>query len=346
MTVVGPGRCCRARAATAASVVTLALCTGCPVVSNLPAPAPVQRLREPESGRDYRLYVPEGYPADRSFPLVVTCHGTRPFDTAELQMEEWKGLAQQKGFVVVAPELIGTRGDFPPEPSEQIRRQFEDEQAILAILRAVRASTRVDQTRVFLTGWSAGGYAVLFTGLRHPEIFRALSLRQTNFDVRYVEPCVPFLDRFQAVQVIYGDVDPLKEGAMTCIQWLRDRDLEPEVLGRAGTHRRDPRPVFDFFVRVVRQRPWINVRVQDDPQDPMRVSFALRTSLEPDRYLWQFGDGQSSPVPAPSHRFERPGLYTVSVQLWSGSGKRHARSVQVQVPRIRLGTAPATGEAP
>ncbi len=328
------------------ATLTLVCCTGCPVVSNLPAPAPVQRLREPDSGREYRLYVPEGYPQERSFPLVVTCHGTRPFDTAELQIEEWKGLAQQKGFVVVAPELIGTRGDFPPEPAEQLRRQFEDEQAILAIVRAVRASRRVDQTRVFLTGWSAGGYAVLFTGLRHPEVFRALSLRQTNFDARYVEPCVPFLDRFQAVQVIYGDLDPLKEGATACIQWLRDRDLEPEVLGRAGTHRRDPRPVFDFFVQVVRRRPWINVRIQDDLQDPMGVSFGLRTSLEPVRYLWQFGDGRSSPVAAPSHRYERPGLYTVTVQLWTAGGKRHARSVQVQVPRIRLGTAPATAASP
>ena len=70
--------------------------------------APGQHIatQDPELHHPYRLYVPTSYYHERRWPLVVTCHGTEPFDTADLQLDEWKGLAEQKGFLVVAPELI------------------------------------------------------------------------------------------------------------------------------------------------------------------------------------------------------------------------------------------------
>ena len=172
---MGDGIGCRAVGVGLCGLI-LSCLTGCPVVSNREAPGLQLTQQDPESDRQYQLYVPTRYGdngAGRKWPLVVTCHGTKPWDTAPRQFDEWKGLAEQKGFLLVAPDLLGTRGDVPPKPADQIALQLQDEKAILSIVRTIQAARAVDPSRIFLTGWSAGGYAVLFTGLRHPDVFRA-----------------------------------------------------------------------------------------------------------------------------------------------------------------------------
>lgn len=330
----------------ALATTCLTLVTGCPVVSNLPAPGRALVRNEPEHRREYRLYVPTRYSPERTWPLVVTCHGTRPYDTAPRQFEEWKGLAELKGFLLIAPELEGTVGDFAPPVPEQIKRQLRDEAAILSIVRSVSGAYSVDRSRVFLTGWSAGGFAVLFTGLRNPDVFRALSLRQTNFNPAYFESCIPFLDRNQSIQVTYGSLDPLRTGGLKCVDWLRSHDFEPTTMERTGTHRRDAQPVYDFFSQVVRHQPFIRVLVQEDGSDPMRLLFSARTSFEPVKYLWDFGDGsERTPVATPDHRYTKPGLYSIRVGVWTEAKNHMVRQVQVQVPRVRLGT-PAPAKTP
>jgi len=326
------------------SALVLAGSTGCPVVSNLPAPGRVLSQRDPEYGREYKLYVPSSYRGGRRWALVVTCHGTPPWDTASRQFDEWKGLAEKKGFLLVAPELLGTRGDLTPRAAKQIRRQRDDEEAILAIVRAVQAAHSVDPSRVFLTGWSAGGYAVLFTGLRNPDVFRALAVRQGNFNPAFVEPCIPFLDRYQPVQVMYGDIDLMKDQASACVDWLREHGLSPTILERPGAHKRDPEPVFAFFADVVRHRPWVRLNVRDDPADPMHVSFSVRTSFEPVKFLWDFGDNEPrSPLAAPDHRYGKAGLYTVRVAVWPAKKGPFVRKVQLRIPRVRLGVSGPAG---
>mgnify|MGYP001068408245 CR=1 FL=1 len=321
------------------SALALTAGTGCPVVSNRPAPGEILRQRDPELNREYLLYVPTSYHDERQWPLVVACHGTKPFDNASLQLDEWKGLAEERGFLVVAPELLGTSAP-PPSPEVQIARQLEDEKAILSIVRTVRAARSVDETRIFLTGWSAGGYAVLFTGLRHPDVFRALAARQGNFDERFLEPTIPFLDRNQPIFVMYGNLDPLKDDAVRAVEWLERHDLRPRQLERTGAHRREPEPVYSFFVDVVRNHPWIRIGVEDDPTDPMRVRFTVRTSFPASRYLWDFGDGERSTSASPVHTYSDPSLYTVKVAVYTAGGTPFVRQVQLQIPRVRLGATP------
>ena len=160
------------------AVAALSVVSGCQVPINPELPAQTKLATEPETGSEYYLYVPSAYRPERRWPLVVTCHGTVPWDTAKFQVDEWSPLAEEEDFIVVAPKLKGTRGDFVPAPEKQISLQRKDEQTILAAVRHVEAAYNVAEDEVFITGWSAGGYAVLFTGLRNPDVFRALALRQ------------------------------------------------------------------------------------------------------------------------------------------------------------------------
>ncbi len=314
-----------------------ALAGGCAVVSNLPAPGDFQTLQEPEYGRTYHTYIPSYYDANRRWPLLIACHGTVPFDTAERQRDQWAGLAEQKGFLVAAPELLGTSG-LPPEPQKQIQLQGDDEKAILSVVQAMRASRRVEDTRVFMSGWSAGGYAVLYTGLRHPEVFRGLSISQGNFTAAFVEPCIPFIDHHQSVQIIYGSEDPLNKEAVACGDWLRMHGITPVVIVRPGIHKRDLPPVIDFFEKTVREKAWVRIQVREDIQDDQQVTLSVSGSFEPKRYLWDFGDGgQRSEQASPTHRYAQPGQYAVKVALWDPQGRTVVRQIELRVPRIRLG---------
>lgn len=311
------------------------------MVNNRPAPGKVHLLREPVEGRKYYLYVPTAYHERHRWPLVVTCHGTRPFDSALAQIDEWKGVAEQRGFLVAAPELTASSA-FTPPVEEQIQRQMDDERAILSLVGHVRAGRSIDDTRVFLTGWSAGSYVVLFVGLRHPEVFRALSVRQGNFREEYLQPVVPFLDPHQAIQVTYGEFDLLRKDALACIDWLRAHNMDPTPLETFAQHRRDPNPVFAFFANVVRNEPWVRLEVKEDPADEMRVTLAVRASFVPQACFWDFGDGHHSREVAPTHRYEQPGTYTVRVVLGEPGSGRVVRSIKLQLPRVRLGATPPT----
>ncbi len=329
---------------TAAGAAILTWCCGCPVLQNVDVPGVIQHLEDPYGQHSFYLYVPSYYKPKRTWALVVTCHGTSPWDTADRQIKEFVDLAERKGFIVAAPELQGTRGDFVPPPAKQIAKQAADEKAILAVVSQIRAAYNVGEDRIFLTGWSAGGYAVLFTGLRNPGVFRALAVRQGNFDSRFFEPCLPFLDHYQPICVIYGVTDLLKSQAEACLKWLRTRRMFVSGRETVGAHQRHPEVAFKFFAKCLEHYPWIRVRATGaDPKDLTAVRFSAVCSPQPAAYWWDFGDGQESSQTEPAHVYGQRGQYTVKLSVRMRDDEVHSRIVQVQVPPTLLGVrAPAT----
>ena len=127
----------------------------------------------------YRVFVPAGYDATRSYPLIIAIHsGAGPgtyFDwETNLSNErtapkenQLKRLAQERGYIVVCPS--GRGGSFGEFLSPR------GEADVLDVLRRVRDVYSVDPERVFLTGWSVGSDAVWHIGVAHPELFRAIA---------------------------------------------------------------------------------------------------------------------------------------------------------------------------
>ena len=331
-------RTCSRVAALIVAVLGLSGGSGCVVFETLEG---VELVTEPQTGGQYYLYVPTTYDAEKAWSLVVTCHGTEPYDTAPRQIKEWKALAETKRFIVVAPKLEGTQGDFPPPPPKQIARQRRDERLILSVVNHVRGSRNIAADRIFLTGWSAGGYAVMFTGLRHPDVFRALSVRQGNFDERFVTPVVPALDPYQPVHVFYGIVDIFViDQCRASVEWLRDQNMFVRQEKTTGGHRREPERSYNFFLRCVKDYPWVRVRAfVADPQRPRSVRFQVKSSEPVRTYAWDFGDGKTSPVARPTHTFDADGTYNVSVVVDVGRKDPERRTIRVVVPLRQLGGA-------
>ena len=315
--------------------LVLAGVAGCPQYRDPRVPHPIEPMVEPDLGGDYLVYTPSTYDAAKSWPLIIVCHGTRPWDSPRRQIRDWVKLAEEKGFVVAAPSLRGTRGDFPPPADEQIRRQRDDEETILATVRHIQGSHSISRDRIFLVGWSAGNYAVLHTGLKHPEVFRALAVLQGNFNAVYFGEAAERIDPFQPVYVLYGSIDILtgKQGKR-CVEWLREHHaaVTPEETG--GAHKGHPTKAYRFFARVIRKVHWLRIRAfAADSGDPMCVQFKTHASFEPRAYRWDFGDGETSPVATPVHTYATPGDYTVTLTVETESGRKVRRAIALTVPQ-------------
>jgi poly(3-hydroxybutyrate) depolymerase len=232
-----------AGAALAALLPWIALLTGCPVTQSQRTPVDQVARQEPLMGREYWLYVPSDYTPDESWPLVITLHGTPGFDSDSDQIREWKALAEQHKFIVAAPDLDSAQGILPVSWSQRQKSLAADERAILGCLRDVEDHYRIAPDAVLLTGFSAGGYPMYYTGLRNPDRFSGLVARACNSDVRIFE-LIPMTDRARQmpVIVIHGrdDFGMISEESWAAYRYLRRRGFDKaehhEILGGHYRH--------------------------------------------------------------------------------------------------------------
>jgi len=231
------------------------LAAGCPVTQPQDTPADALRLTTQADKAAYWLYVPSYYDPQRTWPLVVTLHGTNPWDSSVLQIMEWKALAEEKGFLVVAPDLRSTQGILPVIHSLWEKDLAADDRAILAVLAELRSKYNIDPQAVLLTGFSAGGYPLYYTGLRHPERFGMLIARACNSSMDIFEGA-PILDAAKDMPIIIywgrDDAKPIRDQSWQAYRWLRQHSyLRTERHIIRGGHIRHPELAWRYWQAVL-----------------------------------------------------------------------------------------------
>ncbi len=237
---------------------SLVFLAGCPVMQRQDTPVDARRLSEPESGRDYWLYVPSHYDASRSWPLVITLHGTHGWDSSRAQIQEWKYLAEQGGFLVAAPSLDSPQGITPVLRDLWYRDIEADEEAILRLLEHLRAEYNIAEDQVLLTGFSAGGYPLYYTGLRNPDRFDMLIARACNSDIDLFER-IELTDeaRRMPIVIFWGrdDLKPLRDQSWEAFRYLRERGfVNTSRRQTRGGHIRRPELAWDIWLERLQER--------------------------------------------------------------------------------------------
>ena len=203
-------------------ILTLGLvaAAGCKVPQSQHTPVSPKLLIEPITGRLYYLYVPSTYRPDSPAPLIVTCHGTDPFDVAAYQVGEWKMLAEDNGCILVCPKLTSTDGIFGTGATDPLLR---DERLIMSIVGQMHYLYNIDRRNVLMTGFSGGGFPVYFIGLRHPDVFTAVVARNCNFNQRSIQGWYPPEATKTPVMVYYAENDPgaIQTQSEAAIDFLR-----------------------------------------------------------------------------------------------------------------------------
>jgi predicted peptidase len=167
----------RYRASTLAVVLLAAVAAAQAPVSagaadkGLPAGRSLHRLslRDPLTDHvNYLLYVPPAYErgSESSWPLILFLHGSeqRGDDPRKLQDLALLAFAEKNRdfpFITIIPQCpSNTR--WPPR-------------VVKSVLDSVESMVRVDRNRVYLTGFSLGGYGTWQTAAAYPGTFAAIA---------------------------------------------------------------------------------------------------------------------------------------------------------------------------
>jgi hypothetical protein len=256
------------------AILLPALIFGC-IPPQPETPYPSLEMKEPKTGAAYTLYVPSYYTKDQAWPLVVPLHGTYTFDDPNMQVTEWKDVAERHGLIVAAPVLRSVQGVLPVASGARQKDLESDEKTILAVVDDVCAKYNIaiiqdkplpppkglpeaktkpaasatqpfSRRAILLTGFSAGGYPLWYVGLRNPERFHMLIGMGANSSPEVFEqvPIRPEL-RLLHVTIVCGadDVSKVKEESWKAYAWLRSsqvRCFHAERREVKGGHLRRP----------------------------------------------------------------------------------------------------------
>ena len=221
--------------------------TGCPVPKTPDTPVGQWLLQDPVVASNYWVYVPNKYTHDKPMPVIVSCHGTPPYDVAEHHIRTWKWYGERYGCIIVCPDLANTGGILGDGP---VYGMLTNERRILSILSTLSYQYNIDRANIMITGFSGGGFPTYFVGLRNPEVFSVIVAQNCNFNRKNTDGWYPQAALKTPILVYYGERDPatIKVQSKNAIAYLRSKGfpLTTEVIPRVG-HDRHPEVAMRFF---------------------------------------------------------------------------------------------------
>jgi polyhydroxybutyrate depolymerase len=158
-------------------------------------------------GRDrpLQLHVPPTAPAE-GWPLVLELHG-RGIDAARFdQMTGFIPLADEAGFVLVAPTAVDEMWNDGRDPEAAEHGAPDDVRYLAAVLDGVAARLPIDRGRVYVVGMSNGASMAGRLVCELTERFAAVAQVAGTAEVDIAAGCRP--DRPVPILQIHGTDDP------------------------------------------------------------------------------------------------------------------------------------------
>ena len=211
--------------------------------------------------RGWSMYVPEGYDTRTPVPMWIGLHG-RGLSPAS-QIAHASGLADEQGFVVVAPQRDHFGGDHwmwdGDDTEMDVSRSNPDIALIDALIDRVEEDLCIDLARVYATGFSSGGGGVtVLACVLEDRIAAASAVVGLTFDLgdacELARP-VPFL-------AIHGTADsgPYFAGGFRIghrIKELYGSDSIPDRVGAiAGRNGCEAEPTGEAMSESVERVTW------------------------------------------------------------------------------------------
>ncbi|MGC4066127.1 MAG: prolyl oligopeptidase family serine peptidase [Polyangiaceae bacterium] len=186
----------------------------------------------------YRLFVPQGYDAARSYPLVLYLHGAgvwgednvRQLTTHVAELTSTKRQSKDSAFVLVPQCPKGdewvNRHDKPPFHNYEQSKVPESLASVLVfeVLDWLKQTYSIDPRRIYVTGYSMGGSGTWDFVTRHPGVFAAAVPVTGVSDPRRAEAIATL-----PVWAFHGEKDPVSPASNTREMVERLRSLGAPV---------------------------------------------------------------------------------------------------------------------
>ncbi len=163
-------------------------------------------VKKESSQGTYYIYLPSSYNSTEKYPLIIAFHWSNARGQAII--EKWKEQAEKKGYIVACPNS--------KNPNYWDIGKNKEESAVFEMLRVILQEYRIDESRIYLTGFSSGATYSLYFAVNYPQKFKAAAAFAGS--LRWLENSKQItLDSWGKIpiMIIQGDEDgtiPLAEG--------------------------------------------------------------------------------------------------------------------------------------
>jgi predicted peptidase len=216
----------------------------------------------------YEVYVPTKYDKSKPTPLIVALHGLGSNPTGIIRYGALTELAEERGYIVVAPMGFNTGGWYgsqgPGKP--RVGRGQGDqsgipdnlgevsEKDVMNVFEMVRKEFNIDRSRTYLFGHSMGGGGTWYLGMKYKDNWAALAMAAPAI---YSSPDLAEQIKDMPVFIMHGDADTTVrvDSSRAIVEKMKSLNMKyqyVEVPG--GTHTdiivnnpANMRKVFDFF---------------------------------------------------------------------------------------------------
>ncbi|MGL4609966.1 MAG: extracellular catalytic domain type 1 short-chain-length polyhydroxyalkanoate depolymerase [Trueperaceae bacterium] len=125
--------------------------------------------------RSYLLHVPPDYDPQIPLPLLLVLHGRGGNGESMEELSGFSPLADEENFMVVYPNGLDKQWNFVQDPPGYTRMRQDDVKFLLTLIDEISSMYAVDETRIFVTGFSNGGFMTQRLACAAPERFAAFA---------------------------------------------------------------------------------------------------------------------------------------------------------------------------
>jgi len=112
----------------------------------------------PKPGRGYTVYLPSSYTPETPMPLVMVLHGRPSNGPGMAYLSDMNSNAEAEGFIAVYPNGIDRQWNYVRNVPIFPQELHDDSQFLADLVDDLDQDLNIDRERVYLTGFSNGGF--------------------------------------------------------------------------------------------------------------------------------------------------------------------------------------------
>jgi polyhydroxybutyrate depolymerase len=125
--------------------------------------------------RSARVHVPPAYDGKTPIPLVLSFHGRHGQGADQAELSNFHEVGSRHGFMVVYPDGVGKSWNALHGTGEAEERGVDDVGYVEALLERLSARFAIDQSRIYASGMSNGGFFAHRLGCELSRRFAAIA---------------------------------------------------------------------------------------------------------------------------------------------------------------------------